>query len=31
AVQNWFWLLEEPDSDDPVFAAVPHIAQWAAR
>jgi streptomycin 6-kinase len=31
AVQNWFWSLEEPDSDDPAFAAVPQIAQWAAQ
>lgn len=35
AVQNWIWMLEnleeeEPDSDDPASTAAPEIAAWAA-
>jgi streptomycin 6-kinase len=30
AVQNWLWMIEDCDTDNPGFAAVPHIAGWAA-
>jgi streptomycin 6-kinase len=29
AVQNWLWMIEDGDTDNPGFAAVPHIAAWA--
>jgi streptomycin 6-kinase len=31
AVQNWLWMIEDGDFDNPGFAAIPHIAHWAAE